>query len=106
MPERDVICMVGDGSYMMANSELATAVMMGIPFTVVLTDNRGFGCINRLQKGTGGAPFNNLLKDSHHEARQDRLSPPMPQRWGRRRSRSAHRRTRDALPPRPPPSPP
>jgi 3D-(3,5/4)-trihydroxycyclohexane-1,2-dione acylhydrolase (decyclizing) len=65
-PEADVICMVGDGSYMMANSELATAVMMGIPFTVVLTDNRGFGCINRLQQGTGGAPFNNLLDDSYH----------------------------------------
>ena len=65
-PEADVICMVGDGSYMMANSELATAVMMGVPFTVVLTDNRGFGCINRLQKATGGAPFNNLLDDSYH----------------------------------------
>ena len=65
-PEADVICMVGDGSYMMANSELATAVMMGVPFTVVLTDNRGFGCINRLQKATGGAPFNNLLADSYH----------------------------------------
>ncbi|MDA7426725.1 3D-(3,5/4)-trihydroxycyclohexane-1,2-dione acylhydrolase (decyclizing) [Thalassococcus lentus] len=65
-PERDVICMVGDGSYMMANSELATAVMMGIPFTVVITDNRGFGCINRLQRGTGGAEFNNLLDTAHH----------------------------------------
>jgi 3D-(3,5/4)-trihydroxycyclohexane-1,2-dione acylhydrolase (decyclizing) len=51
---------------MMANSELATAVMMGVPFTVVVTDNRGYGCINRLQKGTGGAPFNNLLDDSYH----------------------------------------
>lgn len=65
-PEKDVVCMVGDGSYMMANSELATAVMMGIPFTVVLTDNRGYGCINRLQKGTGGAAFNNMLDDSYH----------------------------------------
>jgi 3D-(3,5/4)-trihydroxycyclohexane-1,2-dione acylhydrolase (decyclizing) len=65
-PDADVICMVGDGSYMMANSELATAVMMGVPFTVVLTDNRGYGCINRLQKGTGGAGFNNLLDDSYH----------------------------------------
>lgn len=65
-PDADVVCMVGDGSYMMANSELATAVMMGIPFTVVLTDNRGYGCINRLQKGTGGAPFNNMLDDSYH----------------------------------------
>ena len=65
-PDADVICMVGDGSYMMANSELATAVMMGMPFTVVITDNRGYGCINRLQKGTGGAAFNNLLDDSYH----------------------------------------
>ena len=65
-PDADVVCMLGDGSYMMANSELATAVMMGIPFTVVLTDNRGYGCINRLQKGTGGAAFNNLLDDSFH----------------------------------------
>ena len=65
-PEADVICMLGDGSYMMANSELATAVMMGLAFTVVVTDNRGYGCINRLQKGTGGAPFNNLLDDSYH----------------------------------------
>ncbi len=65
-PGADVVCMVGDGSYMMANSELATAVMMGVPFTVVLTDNRGFGCINRLQQGCGGAPFNNLLDDARH----------------------------------------
>jgi 3D-(3,5/4)-trihydroxycyclohexane-1,2-dione acylhydrolase (decyclizing) len=65
-PQADVICMVGDGSYMMANSELATAVMMGVPFTVVVTDNRGYGCINRLQQGTGGAGFNNLLDDSYH----------------------------------------
>jgi 3D-(3,5/4)-trihydroxycyclohexane-1,2-dione acylhydrolase (decyclizing) len=65
-PEADVICMLGDGSYMMANSELATAVTMAVPFTVVLTDNRGFACINRLQKGTGGAGFNNLLDESYH----------------------------------------
>lgn len=60
--ERDVICFAGDGTYMMANSELATAAMMGISFTVIVTDNRGYGCINRLQMGTGGAEFNNLLK--------------------------------------------
>ena len=65
-PDADVVCMVGDGSYMMANSELATAVMMALPFTVVLTDNRGYGCINRLQIGCGGAPFNNMLDDSYH----------------------------------------
>jgi len=66
-PERDVLCFTGDGTYMMANSEMATATMMGISFTVIVTDNRGFGCINRLQMGTGGAEFNNLLKDAVHE---------------------------------------
>jgi 3D-(3,5/4)-trihydroxycyclohexane-1,2-dione acylhydrolase (decyclizing) len=66
-PERDVLCFTGDGTYMMANSEMATAAMMGVSFTVIVTDNRGFGCINRLQMGTGGAEFNNLLKNAVHE---------------------------------------
>ncbi len=64
-PDRDVIVMVGDGSYMMMNSELATAVAMGTKITVVITDNRGYGCINRLQMGTGGAEFNNLYAHSN-----------------------------------------
>jgi 3D-(3,5/4)-trihydroxycyclohexane-1,2-dione acylhydrolase (decyclizing) len=59
-PDRDVVVMVGDGSYMMANSELATSVMLGIKITVVLLDNRGYGCINRLQHATGSERFNNL----------------------------------------------
>jgi 3D-(3,5/4)-trihydroxycyclohexane-1,2-dione acylhydrolase (decyclizing) len=67
-PERDVVCFLGDGSYMMANSELATAVMRRVPFTVVLTDNRGYGCINRLQMGTGGNQFNNLYQTCNVEA--------------------------------------
>ncbi|MGR9245381.1 3D-(3,5/4)-trihydroxycyclohexane-1,2-dione acylhydrolase (decyclizing) [Rhizobium leguminosarum] len=66
-PERDVVVMVGDGSYMMMNSELATSVMLGLKLNIVVLDNRGYGCINRLQMGTGGANFNNLLKDSYHE---------------------------------------
>ncbi|MBL0371125.1 3D-(3,5/4)-trihydroxycyclohexane-1,2-dione acylhydrolase (decyclizing) [Rhizobium sp. KVB221] len=70
-PDADVIVMVGDGSYMMLNSELATSVMLGKKITVVLLDNRGYGCINRLQMGTGGANFNNLLKDSYHEVMPD-----------------------------------
>ncbi|MFV1874142.1 3D-(3,5/4)-trihydroxycyclohexane-1,2-dione acylhydrolase (decyclizing) [Nioella sp.] len=65
-PDRDIVCFTGDGTYMMANSELATACMMGAKFTLVITDNRGFGCINRLQMGTGGAEFNNLLDKAHH----------------------------------------
>ena len=71
MPDRDVYVMVGDGSYMMMNSELATAVMLGQKITVVLLDNRGFGCINRLQQGTGGRPFNNLLADTRQAVMPD-----------------------------------
>ncbi|MCX2721201.1 3D-(3,5/4)-trihydroxycyclohexane-1,2-dione acylhydrolase (decyclizing) [Roseibium salinum] len=70
-PEKEVICFVGDGSYMMANSELATAVMRKVPFTVVLTDNRGYGCINRLQIECGGAEFNNMYKDSNVEVQPE-----------------------------------
>ena len=71
LPDRDVVCFVGDGSYMMANSELATAVMRRVPFTVVLTDNRGYGCINRLQIHSGGAPFNNMYADCAVEAQPE-----------------------------------
>lgn len=67
VPDGDVVVMVGDGSYMMANSEIATAVAMGLNLTIVLLDNRGYGCINRLQQACGGAPFNNLLADTRHE---------------------------------------
>jgi 3D-(3,5/4)-trihydroxycyclohexane-1,2-dione acylhydrolase (decyclizing) len=66
-PDRDVVVMVGDGSYLMANSELATSVMLGQKLIVVLLDNRGYGCINRLQHATGGAGFNNLLADARHK---------------------------------------
>ena len=65
--EREVIVAIGDGSYLMMNSEIATAVMLGLKLILVINDNLGFGCINRLQKATGGAPFNNLLRDSRHE---------------------------------------
>ena len=56
---------------MMANSELATAVMRRVPYTIVLTDNRGYGCINRLQIESGGAEFNNMYKDSNIEVQPE-----------------------------------
>jgi 3D-(3,5/4)-trihydroxycyclohexane-1,2-dione acylhydrolase (decyclizing) len=66
-PDREVIVMVGDGSYLMMNSEIATSVMLGAKLVIVVLDNRGFGCINRLQRATGGASFNNLLVHAKHE---------------------------------------
>jgi len=62
-PDREVIVMVGDGSYLMMNSEIATSVMLGRKLIVVVLDNRGFGCIQRLQQACGGAGFNNLIED-------------------------------------------
>lgn len=62
-PHQEVIVMVGDGSYMMMNSELATSVLLGRKLIVVVLDNRGYGCIQRLQNATGNASFNNMLDD-------------------------------------------
>ncbi|EEX31441.1 MULTISPECIES: 3D-(3,5/4)-trihydroxycyclohexane-1,2-dione acylhydrolase (decyclizing) [Vibrio] len=62
-PDSEVFVMVGDGSYLMLNSEIATSVMLGQKLVVVVLDNRGYGCINRLQQACGGAGFNNLLQD-------------------------------------------
>jgi 3D-(3,5/4)-trihydroxycyclohexane-1,2-dione acylhydrolase (decyclizing) len=63
-PHRDVYVLVGDGSYLMLNSELATSVSMGMKLIVVVLNNRGFACISRLQKATGGAPFKTLWEDT------------------------------------------
>jgi 3D-(3,5/4)-trihydroxycyclohexane-1,2-dione acylhydrolase (decyclizing) len=63
-PRREVIVMVGDGSYLMLNSEIATSVQMGLKLIIVLLDNGGFGCIERLQRSTGNASFNNLRASS------------------------------------------
>jgi len=70
-PKRDVVVLVGDGSYLMMNSEIATAVMLGIKLIIVVLDNRGFACINRLQRATGGESFNNLLQHTRHETLPD-----------------------------------
>jgi 3D-(3,5/4)-trihydroxycyclohexane-1,2-dione acylhydrolase (decyclizing) len=53
------------------NSEIATSVMLGLKLTIVVLDNRGFGCINRLQRATGGESFNNLLEHTRHAALPD-----------------------------------
>jgi len=62
-PQQEVIVMVGDGSYMMMNSELATSVLLGQKLIVVVLDNRGYGCIERLQLKSGSPSFNNMLDD-------------------------------------------
>ncbi|MCP3998620.1 MAG: 3D-(3,5/4)-trihydroxycyclohexane-1,2-dione acylhydrolase (decyclizing), partial [bacterium] len=60
----DVICWVGDGSYMMMNSDIYSTVMTGDKVIFMVCDNGGFAVINRLQMNTGGEEFNCLLRDT------------------------------------------
>ena len=60
-PDREVWVLVGDGSYLMMNSEIATSVALDKKLNIVVLDNGGFGCIDRLQRSCGGASFNNLF---------------------------------------------
>ena len=62
-PSRDVIVFVGDGSYLMLNSDIYSTVLTGHKMIVIVCDNGGFSVINRLQNFKGSASFNNLLKD-------------------------------------------
>lgn len=66
MPDREVIAFVGDGSYMMMNSDVYSSVLSGHKLIVIVCDNGGFAVINRLQVNQGGVPFNNQLQDSRH----------------------------------------
>jgi 3D-(3,5/4)-trihydroxycyclohexane-1,2-dione acylhydrolase (decyclizing) len=56
-PERDVFCLVGDGSYLMGPGELVTAVAERIPITIVLVDNHGYASIGALSRSVGSAGF-------------------------------------------------
>jgi len=58
----DVIAWVGDGSYLMMNSDVYSTVMTGHKVIFMVLDNGGFAVINRLQVNTGGEEFNNLLR--------------------------------------------
>ncbi len=57
------IVLVGDGSYLMMNSDIYSSVLSGHKMIVIVCDNGGFAVINRLQTNMGGAGFNNLLAD-------------------------------------------
>jgi 3D-(3,5/4)-trihydroxycyclohexane-1,2-dione acylhydrolase (decyclizing) len=61
-PERDVVVMIGDGTYIMMNSEIVTAVAEGLKLTIVVVDNHGYQCILGLQRICGVADFGNELR--------------------------------------------
>ena len=68
MEDREVVVLVGDGSYLMMNSDLHSSVLTGHKLIVVVCDNGGYAVINRLQMAQGGAPFNNLFADCRSAA--------------------------------------
>lgn len=74
-PEREVVVFVGDGTYLMHNSEIVTAVAEGLSFTVVLVDNRAFGSIRGLQLSVGSPSFNNELR--HRNPKTGRTDGPV-----------------------------
>jgi 3D-(3,5/4)-trihydroxycyclohexane-1,2-dione acylhydrolase (decyclizing) len=62
-PTRTPIVMVGDGTYMMMNSDIYSSVLAGHKMIIIVCDNGGYAVINRLQNAKGGASFNNLIRD-------------------------------------------
>jgi len=60
-PDGEVFCLVGDGSYLMLNSELYSSVISGHKLIVVVCDNGGFAVIERLQLSQGAESFNTML---------------------------------------------
>ncbi len=62
-PEAQTVVFVGDGSYLLMNSDVYSSVLSGHKLIILVLDNGGFAVINKLQKNTGNASFNTLLAD-------------------------------------------
>jgi len=56
-PSREVYVMVGDGSYLMMNSEIVTSIQEGVKLNLVVLDNHGFSSIGGLSKSVGSCGF-------------------------------------------------
>ncbi len=65
-PDTDVIAFVGDGSYLMMNTDIYSSVFTGHKVIFIICDNGGFASINNLQVNQGGVSFNNLLNTARH----------------------------------------
>lgn len=74
-PGREVVVMIGDGSYLMMNSEIVTAVAEGLDILIVLVDNHGFQSIHGLQHAVGVPSFGNELRSRDPET--GRLDGPV-----------------------------
>ncbi len=62
-PDQDTVVFVGDGSYLLMNSDIYSSVLTGKKLIVLVLDNGGFAVINKLQNNTGQESFNNLIAD-------------------------------------------
>ena len=56
-PDREVLVLVGDGSWLMMPGEVATAVQEGVRLTIILIDNGGFASIGGLSRSLGSDGF-------------------------------------------------
>ena len=56
-PTREVFVFLGDGTYLMAPTEIVTSVQEGIKLIIVLVDNHGFGSIGSLSRSLGQSGF-------------------------------------------------
>ncbi|REJ32720.1 MAG: 3D-(3,5/4)-trihydroxycyclohexane-1,2-dione acylhydrolase (decyclizing) [Bacillota bacterium] len=61
-PEREVFVMIGDGSYLMMNTEIVTTIQEGYKLIIVLVDNGGYQSIHGLQTSSGSPSFGNELR--------------------------------------------
>ena len=64
----DTIVFVGDGSYLMLNSDIYSSVLSGCKLIIIVCDNGGFAVIDKLQRNTGNVSFNNMIVDCKRAA--------------------------------------
>ena len=62
-PDKDTIVLVGDGAYLLMNSDIYSSVLSDKKLIVLVLDNGGFAVINKLQNNTGNESYNNLIAD-------------------------------------------
>jgi len=100
-PDREVVVMVGDGSYLMMAQELATAVQEGIKLTVLLLDNHGFASIGGLSESVGCAGFGTEYRVRGKSGQLDGTAVPVDfaANAASLGAQVIHARTRDALAP-------
>ena len=63
-PKKEVIAFIGDGSYLLYNSDIYSSIITNNKLIIIVCDNGGHAVINRLQLFKGGKEFNCLFESS------------------------------------------